>query len=424
MTGFFDGVIALIVASVLNLFVASRIKCGPEVEGRFLLRVFWWTLVLRYLLAVVLNAFSDSSAFAGMFWGDSGTYDDGGFGLVLLWRGEAMMTPRGVGSVSGYGFFYFVGAIYYIFGRNQLLVQFINGTIGALTVVVMHALAERLFGAPTAKRVALLMAFFPGMVFWSAGMYKDPAILLGIAISMYALVRLRETVSPAMLLLYVGAILTLMALRFYIAYFVVFATLTSFVFTRRGSLVPRLLSYGLVIAALAVAFAFVVPQEALEQQSNYLTLESLQVTRLDQATLGQSAFGRSYDVTTPAGAVLALPVGLTYLVFAPFPWAVAGTRQALVLPEMLVWYGLMPTFVAGLVHSLRRQLGDVLPILVFAVTLTLAYALMQGNIGTAYRQRMQVTMFFFLFMGVGLAERAKRKALVKGRYTMRPAVPR
>ena len=91
---------------------------------------------------------------------------------------------------------------------------------------------------------------------------------------------------------------------------------------------------------------------------------------------------------------------------------------------MLVWYGLMPAFVFGLFHTLRRQLGDVLPILVFAVTLTLAYALMQGNIGTAYRQRMQVTMFFFLFMGVGLVERARRKALSKGRYMMRPLTPR
>ena len=106
------------------------------------------------------------------------------------------------------------------------------------------------------------------------------------------------------------------------------------------------------------------------------------------------------------------------------PWAIAGTRQALVLPEMLVWYGLMPAFVGGLLHAIRRQLGDILPILVFAVTLTLAYALMQGNIGTAYRQRSQVTMFFFLFMGVGLVERANQKALRAGKRVMKPALPR
>ena len=105
-----------------------------------------------------------------------------------------------------------------------------------------------------------------------------------------------------MMLLFVGAVLALVTMRFYIAYFVVFATLTSFVFSRRGSLLQRVLSYGLVVGALAVVFTVVVREEAFEQQNAYLTLERLQVTRTDQATLGQSGFGREYDVSTPRGA--------------------------------------------------------------------------------------------------------------------------
>jgi peptidoglycan/LPS O-acetylase OafA/YrhL len=69
----------------------------------------------------------------------------------------------------------------------------------------------------------------------------------------------------------------------------------------------------------------------------------------------------------------------------------------------------MPAFVRGLSFAVKRQLRAILPILVFAVSLTAAYALMQGNIGTAYRQRTQITMFFFIFMGVGLAERRGRR---------------
>ena len=110
-------------------------------------RVFWWTLVLRYLLAVVLNVYAGGSAFGGMFWGDSGTYDAGGYGLALVWQGDAVGAPSFTESVGRFGFYYFVGAIYFVFGRNQLLVQFLNGTIGALTVLVMHALAMHLFGA-------------------------------------------------------------------------------------------------------------------------------------------------------------------------------------------------------------------------------------------------------------------------------------
>ena len=50
-----------------------------------------------------------------------------------------------------------------------------------------------------------------------------------------------------------------------------------------------------------------------------------------------------------------------------------------------------------------------MPIVVFTISLTGAYALMQGNVGTAYRQRTQITMFFFIFMGVGLAERRRQR---------------
>jgi 4-amino-4-deoxy-L-arabinose transferase-like glycosyltransferase len=286
----------------------------------------------------------------------------------------------------------------------------------------MHALADRLFGKLVARRVAVLTAFFPGMVFWSAGMYKDPAILLCIVLAMYAVVRLREELSASMVLLFVGAVLALVTLRFYIAYFIVFATLLSFVFGQRGSFIRRLLSYALVVGALVLAFTVILREEALEEQSSYATLERLQTTRADQAIQGQSGFGREYDVSTPQGAIRALPIGLVYLLFAPFPWAIAGTRQALVLPEILIWYGLMPAFVVGLVHSMRRQLGDVLPILMFAASLTVAYALMQGNIGTAYRQRTQVTVFFFLFIGVGLVERAKGGELARSKFLVRPAL--
>ena len=213
------------------------------------------------------------------------------------------------------------------------------------------------------------------------------------------------------MLLFVCAALALLTLRFYIFYFVVAAAVGTFVFGGRGSLAGRLLSCGVLIAALAGGFTLGARQETLEAQAAFMTLNQVQVTRVDQAMWGKSAYGTEYDVTTTGGALQALPVGLVYLLFAPFPWAITGMRQLLTLPETLVWYALMPAFARGLVYSIRHRLRDVLPILVFTVTLTLAYALMQGNVGTAYRQRTQVTMFFFVFMGVGIVERQRRRAL-------------
>jgi 4-amino-4-deoxy-L-arabinose transferase-like glycosyltransferase len=314
-------------------------------------------------------------------------------------------------SVSGYGWVYFVGSVYYILGRNQLFVQCLNGLMGGLTVLVIYAIAARLLDRPAARWAALFMAFFPQVVFWSTGMYKDPPILLCIALAMYAVLKLRERLSLSMVALFVVAEVVLITLRFYIAYFVLFAALATFVFARRHGVMRMVITYGLLLGVLYGALHFAVQRETLEQQTTYMTLERLQTTREDQAMWGRSGFGQEYDVSTPTGALSALPTGLVYLLFAPFPWAVSGLRQALVVPETLVWYALMPAFVRGLTFATKKNLRAVLPIVVFAVSLTVAYALMQGNVGTAYRQRTQITMFFFIFMGVGVAERRRQRTL-------------
>ena len=410
MTSPLDGFLALLVAGFLNLVVLYLIRARVEpTEAGFLVRVYAWSILIRYSLAIVLNSFGANTAVAGAFWGDSGSYDTGGYQFALKWSGEPVSSVYMSTAVSGYGWVYFVGAVYSLFGRNQLLVQFLNGLIGAGTMLVIYAIAGRLFDRAVAHWAALFMAFFPQMVFWSTGMYKDPATQLCIALSMYAVLRLRERLSVGMIALFVVAELALVTLRFYIAYFVGFAALATFLFAQRRGGGRLVVTYVFLAGALFGAMNLAVRRETLERQASYMTLDRLQTTREDQAMWGQSGFGREYDVSTPAGALSALPTGIVYLLFAPFPWAVSGVRQALVLPETLVWYALMPAFVRGLVFAVKRQLRSVLPILVFAASLTAAYALMQGNVGTAYRQRTQVTMFFFIFMGVGLAERRRQR---------------
>jgi len=180
-------------------------------------------------------------------------------------------------ALSGYGFVYYVAAFYYVFGRNQLLLQLLNATIGSVTVLVVYAIGHRLFGHAVARWAALFMAFFPQMLFWSAGMYKDPSVLLCIALAMFAVLRLRESFSPGMAVVLGVAFMGLLALRFYIFYFVALAALAAFVFGMRGRIGQRLLSYGLVILALVGAFSIAVKKETLEVQSAFITLEQMQV---------------------------------------------------------------------------------------------------------------------------------------------------
>jgi hypothetical protein len=46
---------------------------------------------------------------------------------------------------------YYVAVVHCVAGRNQLLIQLLNATIGASTMLVIYALAARLLGPAVAR---------------------------------------------------------------------------------------------------------------------------------------------------------------------------------------------------------------------------------------------------------------------------------
>ena len=122
----------------------------------------------------------------------------------------------------------------------------------------------------------------------------------------------------------------------------------------------------------------------------------------------------SYFGTAPTWQdfLIAIPVGMVYLLFAPFPWQLTNLRQSITLPEMIIWWLSFPLLVLGIWYSVKYRLRQISPILIFTTMLSLAYSVFQGNVGTAYRQRAQLLVFYFVFVAVGfvlLKERNERR---------------
>jgi hypothetical protein len=139
----------------------------------------------------------------------------------------------------------------------------------------------------------------------------------------------------------------------------------------------------------------------------------VQQSRRDASSSANSGFGREADVSTSEGALKTIPLGIVYLLFAPFPWQLASLRQSITLPEMLIWWASFPLLMLGLWFSIRYRLRQISPVLIFTVMLSLAYSIFQGNVGNAYRQRSQLLVFYFIFVAVGwvilLEKREERK---------------
>jgi hypothetical protein len=156
------------------------------------------------------------------------------------------------------------------------------------------------------------------------------------------------------------------------------------------------------VILLGLALTYVgVTRSASVQFERYGNLETLQRSRQDQARSAESGFGRDADVSSTSGAISTIPLGVIYLLFAPFPWQITSLRQSITLPEMIIWWASVPLLVLGMWFAIKYRLRMISPILIFTVMLTLAYSVFQGNVGTAYRQRAQLLVFYFIFVAVG-----------------------
>lgn len=172
----------------------------------------------------------------------------------------------------------------------------------------------------------------------------------------------------------------------------------------------------IVIVVIGLALTYLgIARYANLQFETFGSLQSVQRSRLDASTSAQSGFARDADVSTTGGALSTIPIGLLYLLFAPFPWQLDSLRQSITLPEMIIWWASFPMLILGLWFSIRYRLRQISPILIFTVMLSLAYSVFQGNVGTAYRQRSQLLVFYFIFVAVGyvllLEKREERKGL-------------
>ncbi|MBI3522182.1 MAG: glycosyltransferase family 39 protein [Chloroflexi bacterium] len=95
---------------------------------------------------------------------------------------------------------------------------------------------------------------------------------------------------------------------------------------------------------------------------------------------------RPADNDTVGRNVGYLPQGLTYVVLAPFPWALRRIADAATIPEMLAWYVLQIAAVATLWRE-RRRWRELVPFVIYAGGMYVVLALFEGNVGTLFRHR-------------------------------------
>jgi hypothetical protein len=372
-------------------------------EKTFVFRLFLLALAARIGIATIIYLGNMQEFFGG----DANTYHMFGASLNASWHGDNYHSSRYVAFIQSgagaWGMLYLVAAVYEVLGANMYAIQLINASVGASTAIVVFYVAHALFNnARVAKIAALLVAFFPSLILWSSQALKDALIILALALCILATIRLMEKITVPYILVLGVCLAALLSLRFYVFYMMAAAVSGSFIIGMKSADARTFLQRFVAIGLIGLAFTwFGVIRFAAVQFERYGNLQMIQMSRQDQARNADTGFGKDVDVGTTEGALTIIPIGLVYLLFAPFPWQLVSTRQSIALPEMIIWWMAFPLLVLGCWYALKHRLRQVVPIVLFTTMLTLAYAVFQGNVGTAYRQRSQLLVFYFIFVAVG-----------------------
>ena len=405
-----EGNVAILITILLAGLVIVLIRQNTE-DSAFLIRIFILGLLARVIFGIFIHALD----LRDFFGGDALGYDAMGQRLVDVWfnnyPADDWLSQRAMSTgTPGWGLNYLVGVLYSIIGQNILAAQFLCATVGAATAPMVYLCAHKIFHNTRVSKIsAVMVALFPAFIIWSGQLLKDGLIIFLLVLTMTMVLQLQDKLNYFAVVFLIFAIFGILSLRFYIFYMVVISVAGSFVIGQSGSVKSIVRGFALLVV-MGLAFTYLgVLRTASENFDKWGSLERVQQSRKDLVRSADSGFGGDADVSTTEGAISAIPIGFSYLMFAPFPWELRSLRQAITIPEVLLWWCSIPFMIIGIIYTVRNRLRNAIAILIFTLMLTISYSIFQGNVGTAYRQRTQIQVFLFIFIAVGWTIRKEKK---------------
>jgi Dolichyl-phosphate-mannose-protein mannosyltransferase len=401
-----QGIVAIALSAFFSAIIILVINNFAESESKsFLIQTFVGSVIVRLVLAAIIFGLN----LEVLFGPDAISYHKDGTLLAnSLWNGTSTFTDLlanlDLARGGNWSMPYIVTLIYLIVGTNPLAVQAFSCVLGSATAIVIYFIAKMIYSNERVARFsAILVGFFPAMIIWSSQMLKDGFIIFLISIILLTALRLQKKFTFFDFLILIVSLVSIFTLRFYLFPLLSVAIIGGFVINAQAS-IRNILSriFAFVFIGVVLSF-FGVLERSQEDLGNMSDLSKLENVRKYGNYAADSGIydEDTNDISTISGALQALPSGFITLLLAPFPWQMGKIQQQLLSPEMMLWWMMIPFLATGFWYSIKTRFREFIPILLFLITLTVSYSLFQGNLGTLYRQRIQIQIFLLMFISVG-----------------------
>ena len=326
----------------------------------------------------------------------------------------------------------FISAFYFLTAGIRALpvLLAIYCAITALAPLYTFKIARQLGASQRGALIgAWLVAVSPAFLIWSGALYKEGLILVVLNMLAYHGLVLQEHLRWRSVAVIALALPALWGLRFYMAVLMAAALGIGLLFGRAhaqlpGARVASVMKQGALLAALVLVLfgAGFFDRIANTFPTWEQAFTRVQVSRDELASM-RSGYLQDLSVATPAEALRSIPRGFVYFMSVPLPWHVGSMRQNIAIPETFLWLLLYPLVIFGIVRAFRQNKRGTLLLIGMAVAICLFYAVFVGNIGTAYRLRIQVWLLLAVFVGWGWDALRTRRGDVTQSEPLPEAVP-
>jgi len=387
----------------VSIFFQSKKDC------KFLFTIFILAFLSRISLSLLLYSLVFLRDGTGLL-GDAWSYSENGYSILQMWFGGIrdidkitvnMIKITTSGNLGSYDFWNAI--VYYFTGKSPISIIFINCLASSLTVILIYYITKQLYNEKAAKISAILTAFWFSLFTWSVQNLKEPLSIFLIAILIWAILQLKIKFRFYLLFLIIFSSIALKELRM-VSFLIFYAMILPFSMIlflwkkNRILFIFLTVLIGLVIAMLVNNY---LARFFPKNQNNFSLIEYIYKMRTYRA-YGNTAFLSNLDITNPAIFMFFAPIALLVAWLAPFPWQIGSMSQIAVMPEMLLYYMLLPAMFLGwrfiMKHKVRE--GGIIIVYIFIMMLVLAF--IEGNIGTLFRHRAMVLPFMFILVGIGL----------------------
>lgn len=424
---------ALLFGFITLIFIFINIFVSKE-DRPFITRVFLCTLLLRLIIIIIsykirgINFFGDEAGISLYAWQIKESIGEVGYPAIWVTPSPAniaKLIPVHLGDYGISSYTYWVTFLYFLYGYVPLLPKIVNIILGASTTVFAYLISKDIFSKRTARLSAILVGFFPSMIFLSTLNIKDTAFIFISMCIVWSFVKFFKTQKKFYLIFIMILIPLESTIRrdFWIA-------ITLIVFLSGIVLLKKPLRKVVVCLFLAVFLALLI----LKSQFIYASFQKLILGAMGYHIGHVHTAGISYNLLPEKYYEWGIDLSslnlfsllnfifkaVLYFLLVPFLWDIRSFFHLLVYPQVFAWYILLVFSFLGMLLCFKHKIRLSSILFFYLCLMTTNIALFSGNIGTSFRHRDMLSPFFLIFSAFGITSLIESKRDASGKIVNQP----